>query len=271
MDRAGSISKATSLRRTTPVGWANGTGKPDVRTIFTDILQLATGRLAPASPPCGIRVQQYPELVHSCVPLLCQMRLPPSLFRYGSHPRVYRSAAEALGDKLQAIQAEMKVNLQQAQERYKKQDDRHTRPAPAIAVGDKVWLNRRNVRTTRPSRKLDVKRTVQGIGSGWRRGIGIQVGASGSDSGPPRTTQSFMYHGWSPIERVRCQGGRKSPVEVQGELEYEVAGILDLKIERRRLKYLVDWVNCGPKLGESSRKRVKGSETFIESKLQERV
>src|SRR5271170_6868058 len=36
------------------------------------------------------------------------------------------------------------------------------------------------------------------------------------------------------------------PVEVEGELEYEVAGILDSKIERERLKYLVDWVNCGP-------------------------
>ena len=31
------------------------------------------------------------------------------------------------------------------------------------------------------------------------------------------------------------------PVEVEGELEYEVARILDSKIERRRLKYLVDW------------------------------
>ena len=36
------------------------------------------------------------------------------------------------------------------------------------------------------------------------------------------------------------------PVEVEGELEYEVAGILDSKIERGKLKYLLDWVNCGP-------------------------
>src|ERR1700738_260464 len=37
------------------------------------------------------------------------------------------------------------------------------------------------------------------------------------------------------------------PVEVEGELEYEVERILDSKIERRTLKYLVDWVGCGPK------------------------
>jgi len=36
------------------------------------------------------------------------------------------------------------------------------------------------------------------------------------------------------------------PVEVEGELEYEVAEILDSKIEGRKLKYLVDWVNCRP-------------------------
>ena len=34
------------------------------------------------------------------------------------------------------------------------------------------------------------------------------------------------------------------PVEVEGELEYEVAGILDSKIVRGSLKYLVDCVNC---------------------------
>jgi hypothetical protein len=34
-------------------------------------------------------------------------------------------------------------------------------------------------------------------------------------------------------------------VEVERELEYKVAGILNLKIESGRLKYLMDWVDCG--------------------------
>src|SRR5277367_775824 len=36
------------------------------------------------------------------------------------------------------------------------------------------------------------------------------------------------------------------PVEVEGELEYEVARILDSKIERGRLRYSAGWVDCGP-------------------------
>jgi len=36
------------------------------------------------------------------------------------------------------------------------------------------------------------------------------------------------------------------PVEVEGELEYEVREILDSKMERRQLFYLVDWVGDGP-------------------------
>ena len=36
------------------------------------------------------------------------------------------------------------------------------------------------------------------------------------------------------------------PVEVERELEYEVHEILDSKMERRRLFYLVDWVGYGP-------------------------
>ena len=35
------------------------------------------------------------------------------------------------------------------------------------------------------------------------------------------------------------------PVKLEGELEYEVAQILDSKIERWRLKYLVDWAGYG--------------------------
>src|SRR5277367_2211216 len=53
-----------------PVGWANGTGESNTGTILVDILRLPTGRLASTTPPGGIRVQQYPELVHPYISIL---------------------------------------------------------------------------------------------------------------------------------------------------------------------------------------------------------
>jgi hypothetical protein len=184
-------------------------------------------------------------------------RVSPFFANYGYHPRCSvtvanpestNPAAEALVDRLQAVHTELKVNLQQAQDRYKRQHDRHTRPAPAIAVGDKVWLNRRNIRTTRPSRKLDVKRmgpfqVLEVIGDG-KLAYKLELPA------PMRRIHPVFHVSLLEPYRENVLPGRVQepppPVEVEGELEYEVAGILDSKIERGRLKYLVDWVNCGP-------------------------
>src|SRR4030095_14699902 len=90
----------------------------------------------------------------------------PFYANYGYHPRYHAGilrnrvnpAAELYMDRIQATQKELQVNLQRAQESYKKYYDRHTQRNPTFAIGDKVWLNRRNMRTTRPSKKLDFKR-----------------------------------------------------------------------------------------------------------------
>jgi hypothetical protein len=71
----------------------------------------------------------------------------PFFTNYGYHTRCFvkvitsestNPTSEALVNRLQAIQVKLKVNLQRAQDQYKKQYDRHARPAPTIAVGNKV-------------------------------------------------------------------------------------------------------------------------------------
>jgi len=184
-------------------------------------------------------------------------RISPFFANYGYHPRCSvtvanaestNPAAEALLDRLQAVHTELKVNLQQAQDRYKRQHDRHTRPAPTIAVGDKVWLNRRNIRTTRPSRKLDVKRmgpfqVLEVVGDG-KLAYKLELPL------PMRRLHPVFHVSLLEPYRENVLPGRVQepppPVEVEGEVEYEVAAILDSKIERGKLKYLVDWVNYGP-------------------------
>jgi hypothetical protein len=66
-------------------------------------------------------------------------------------------AADDLVEKLHTIHPDLREQLEWAQEKYKANHDRHTKAAPQFTIGDKVWLLRKNIRTTHPSQKLDVK------------------------------------------------------------------------------------------------------------------
>jgi hypothetical protein len=59
---------------------------------------------------------------------------------------------------LHELQAMLKEEIRYAQEIHQEQADRHRHPAPALRIGDKVWLSTKNIRTTRPSKKLDQRR-----------------------------------------------------------------------------------------------------------------
>jgi len=54
--------------------------------------------------------------------------------------------------------AHLRTEMGYAQERQQENADRHRIPAPSFQIGDKVWPNAKNIRTRRPSRKLDNKR-----------------------------------------------------------------------------------------------------------------
>jgi len=56
------------------------------------------------------------------------------------------------------LHAHLPTEMGNAQERQQENADRHRLPAPSFQVGDRVWLNTKNIRTRRPSRKLDNKR-----------------------------------------------------------------------------------------------------------------
>jgi len=60
-----------------------------------------------------------------------------------------------------------------AQLRQKEYDDQHRKPDPNLQSGDKVWLLPCNIKTTRPSRKLDYRKsqTIQNLGKDRDKGI----------------------------------------------------------------------------------------------------
>jgi hypothetical protein len=183
-------------------------------------------------------------------------RVSPFFANYEYHPcctvTVATGSANPVADhftaRLRAIQEELALQLKAVQTRYKAQFDRHATPTPPFAVGDKVWLSQRNIKTKRPSRKLDVQwlgpfRILEAVGSG-KLAFRLELPTSMGKIHP-------VFHS-SLLEPHRDNRWAKRvqelspPVEVEGELEYEVGGVLDSKVDRGRLFYLVDWVGYSP-------------------------
>ena len=182
--------------------------------------------------------------------------MSPFFANYGYHPRCkvtvatesVNPAADSLVEKLHTIHIDLREQLQRAQEKHKVNYDRHTKPAPQFAVGDKVWLFRKNIRTTRPSQKLDVKRmghfNILEIIRDSKLAYKLEL--------PRRMKQIHPVFHVSLLEPYRENQweGRVQPApppeEIEGELEYEVKEIVDSKIVWGQLNYLVDWVGYGP-------------------------
>ena len=84
----------------------------------------------------------------------------PFFTLYGRHPEFkechanFESNALNYLENLQQVQSQLRTNLEKANECYKKQADKTRMKAPSFKVGDKVWLDSSNIRTSRPTKKL---------------------------------------------------------------------------------------------------------------------
>ena len=176
----------------------------------------------------------------------------PFYANYGRHPRhtirvrqtatIANPSAEALTQKLQRTHDELRTHLESARATYKKYHDRHTQPPPAFKPGDLVWLKRTNIKSVRPAQKLDSKclgpfRILEAVGQS-KLAFRLEL--------PPnlKIHPVFHVHLLDPYNANKIPGRRQPPPppeEINGEEEYEVREILDSRIVRRRLEYLVDW------------------------------
>ena len=183
-------------------------------------------------------------------------QVSPFMANYGRHPRhtlritesSKNPAAEHLLEKLHKTQTELSSQLVKAQANYKEFYDRKVKDAPEYKIGNLVWLKRTNIATTRPSQKLDYRKLgpfkiIAVVGTGqlaYRLELPHQM----------RIHNVFHVSLLEPYKANTIEGRTQPPpppIEVEnGEAEWEVQDILDSKILRRRLTYLVDWVGFGP-------------------------
>src|ERR1700753_576965 len=128
-----------------------------------------------------------------------------------------------------------------AQAQYQLPADCRRQSALTRNVGDRVWLNAKHITTKRPSKKLDHKRlgpfqVSKKISSHAFR---LEL-PHGMRFLHPVFHISLLepYHTNTIPNRVQPP---PLPVEIDGHTEYEVAAILDSRLRRRRLEYLVQW------------------------------
>jgi hypothetical protein len=109
-------------------------------------------------------------------------------------------------------------------------------------------LNRKNIATTRPSRKFYFKRfgpfKILKIVGESKSAFQLEL--------PPQWRIHDVFHAslLDPHHANEIEGRRQlmpqPPEIVEGSQEYEVEAILNSKIQRRKLWYLVDWKGYKP-------------------------
>jgi hypothetical protein len=169
----------------------------------------------------------------------------PEVFDFESTPERARDSPVARADrilkKLKDVRDWAETKMAMAQERQETATNRKRTQAPAYKVGDKVWLSLENIKTLRPSKKLDQrygKFTVQEVcGSHTYR----------LDT-PPGIYNVFPTRLLRPANTTPLPGQVvKEPqplgIVVDDKVEYDVEEILGQKQGRGgSVKYLVKWV-----------------------------
>jgi transposase InsO family protein len=148
-------------------------------------------------------------------------------------------------DQIKEVQTELKEALSLAQAAMKEQFDKHVRPTPEWKIGDEVWLNSRNILTTRPSPKMD------------HRWLGPFSVLSKISTSAYKLTLPDSMKGIHPVFHVSVlrkhvpdtiadrQTNTPDPIIVDGMDKWEVEGILDCRKRGRRRDYLVSWKRFG--------------------------
>jgi len=134
----------------------------------------------------------------------------------------------------------LSAEMTEAQLRHKEYYDAGRKPDPNLQSGDMVWLLPRNIRTTRPCKKLDYKK----IGP-FR--ILARTGESAYKLDLP---PSMRIHNTFHISLLELYQDDKfssqraqppAPIIMEGDPEYELEQIIDSRLHYGKLQYRAKW------------------------------
>ena len=148
--------------------------------------------------------------------------------------------AEEFAAKMKEIQEEAQAALRKAQEEMKKQADQYRGEVEEYKVGDMVLLSTRDLKWQIIRRRTD-KLTERFVEPYRVKGI---ISSNAIELELPSSIRIHPVVNVSRIRRYRDQvRGQKvtppPPVEIQGEMEYEVERILSKRKRYGKVEYLV--------------------------------
>ncbi|MBW0542885.1 hypothetical protein O181_082600, partial [Austropuccinia psidii MF-1] len=111
-----------------------------------------------------------------------------------------------LSTKIQSVQQDFKRELEVGINRFKRYANKSRASPPIFNPGDMVWLSSNNIKSTRPTKKL-----------------------------------SERWLGPFPILKKSRHKELPLPIIIEEGEEWEVSQMLDSKLKRRKLWYLVEW------------------------------
>lgn len=179
--------------------------------------------------------------------------MTPFYANYGYNPRlsvdihdVSVPAARNRLEHLSQVHETCKQNIKQALEKHSFWANKKRKDAPEFKVGDRVWLLRRNIKTTRPSDKLDYKRlgpfpVTECIGTSAFR---LRLPASMKIHPVFHVSLLEEYHP-NQLPSRDVEEPPEPEVLEDGTMVYTVEKILDSKYSgqgaNRHLQYFVHW------------------------------
>lgn len=183
----------------------------------------------------------------------CTTDQTPFFANYGYHPSFFPSqmlpsnnpASQDYLQSLQSIHDRLKKSISQSQLRQKKYYDTRRRPAPPYKVGDLVWLSTKNLCLNTPSRKFSslfigpfpIQKIINPSAVRLHLPTHLRIHPTFHVSLlKPHKANNFPNRTLPP----------EPPVLVAGQEEFVVHSILDSRIKRRKLQYLIRWKSYGP-------------------------
>jgi hypothetical protein len=167
-------------------------------------------------------------------------------YRIASNPTATAArnpASKAYAHWMHTVHESAKTALGKAQERMKKYADQQRKEAPTYQVGDLVMLDGRNIKTRRPSRKLDHK--LHGPFQ-----VEKVISPTAIRLTLPRKSKIHNVFHTSLVEPFRS--GTRAPPDpnkilreaddVEGSEEYDIDEVMSSYKSGKRVLYLVKWL-----------------------------